>query len=210
MHLAVFGASRGVGRAAVDTALAAGHRVTAFARSAGTLATTEARLCLGDVLDPRAVGEALEGCDAVLISLGVTPGQRASTPADVCSRGTGVILKEMAARSIDRVVVVTSYGVGETREKTPFPFSLIAKTVLKDIMEDKERQEQAVRASATRWTIAQPLGLSDGPATGRPFVSAEGARASNRVTRADVAHAALEMLESGSFIGQSVAISADR
>lgn len=210
MNLAIFGASRGVGRAAVDAALAAGHHVTAFSRSAGTLEGTGARVCLGDVLDSRAVGDALEGCDAVLISLGVTPGQRDTTPTDVCSRGTEVILKEMAARSINRVAVVTSYGVGETREKTPFPFSIIAKTVLKSIMEDKERQEQAVRASGTRWTIVQPLGLTDDPATGRPFVSAAGARETNRVSRADVALAALQMLESGTCIGESVAVSAGK
>ena len=167
MHLVIFGASRGVGRAAVDAALGAGHTVTAFARSAGTLGDTAATVVRGDVLDARAVRAALTGADAVLVSLGVTPGRGGSTPADVCSRGTATILAAMTDGPTDRIVVVTSYGVGPTEPLTPFPFSLIAKTVLRGIMADKEAQERLLRTSTQRWTIVQPLGLTAGPATSR-------------------------------------------
>ncbi len=200
MHLAIFGASRGVGRAAVDAALEAGHTVTAFARSAGSLGETSATLVQGDVLDLRAVRPALAGAEAVLVSLGVTPGRRGSTPEDICSRGTATILAV-------RIVVVTSYGVGPTEAMTPFPFSLIAKTVLRGIMADKAAQERLVRASGLRWTIVQPLGLTDGPATHRAYVTTDGRRRSSQVSRADVAAACLETLEQGSFVGESIAVS---
>jgi hypothetical protein len=129
------------------------------------------------------VATALAGADAVIVALGVSPGQRGNTPEDICSTGTRTILAQMDAMPADRLVVVTSYGVGATKPLTPFPFSLIAKTLLKGIMADKERQEADVRASRTRWTIVQPLGLTDGAATGKPFVSTDGKRASNRVRR---------------------------
>jgi putative NADH-flavin reductase len=207
MHLVIFGASRGVGRAAVDAALEAGHTVTAFARNAGTLADTGATLVQGDVLDARAVRAALGGADAVLVSLGVSPGARDSTPEDVCSRGTATILAAMADGPADRIVVVTSYGVGPTEPLTPFPFSLVAKTVLRGIMADKEAQERLVRNSTLRWTIVQPLGLTDGPATHRAYVATDGRRRGNQVSRADVAAVCLETIEHGAFVGESIAVS---
>jgi uncharacterized protein YbjT (DUF2867 family) len=113
----------------------------------------------------------------------------------------------MAETGADRIVVVTSYGVGPTEAMTPFPFSLIAKTVLRGIMADKAAQERLVRASGLRWTIVQPLGLTDGPATHRAYVTTDGRRRSSQVSRADVAAACLETLEQGSFVGESIAVS---
>lgn len=210
MHIIIFGASRGVGRATVDAALAAGHTVTAFARSEGTLSSTSAKVITGDVLDRASVVGALAGGDAVIVSLGVTPGQRATTPQDVCSRGTQTIIDAMKSASIARLLIVTSYGVGETRKLTPFPFSLIAKTILKGIMDDKELQERDVRASGLQWTIVQPLGLTDDPATGRPFTSTDGARGTSRVSRSDVAAVCVDAIEHAKFIGASVAVSTAR
>jgi putative NADH-flavin reductase len=208
VHVAIVGASRGVGRAAVDAALAGGHTVTALARSAGTLNSTAATLILGDVLDPAVVGRALEGSDAVLVALGVTPGSRSTTPEDICSRGTQVVLDEMARRSIDRIAVVSSYGVGPTRDRMPLLFRLFAKTVLKGIMKDKERQEADVRASSARWTIVQPVGLTDGPATGKAYAAADGSTKTNRIARTDVAAVCIEALANDRFIRESVAVSA--
>lgn len=208
MNIAVFGASRGVGRLCVDVALGAGHAVTAVARNRGTLDAAPATIIIGDVLDQSVVERALEGCDAVIVALGVSPGSRSKTPEDVCSRGTRNILAGMDAAKIDRVVVVTSYGVGATRVKTPFPFNLIAATLLKGIMEDKEVQEQLVRASGTKWTLVQPLGLTDGGATGTPYVAADGSRKSSRISRADVAAVCVDALEHGKYIDECVSVSA--
>jgi putative NADH-flavin reductase len=208
MRISIFGASRGVGRAAVDAAIAAGHAVTAFSRTAGTLARTEANVITGNVIDRAAVRAALAGSDAVLVALGVTPGQRGSTPHDVCSRGTAAILTEMTDASIERLVVVTSYGVGATRTRRPFVFDLIAKTLLKDIMADKEQQERDVRAFGRRWTIVQPLGLTDGPATGKVYVSTDGSRKTTRVARRDVAAVCIDAIANDRFIGECVAVSA--
>ena len=210
MHIVIFGASRGVGRATVDAALSAGHTVSAFARSNGTPAYTSATVIAGDVFDRAAVERALVGGDAVIVALGVTPGRGAKTPEDVCSRGTQIIIDAMKRASIARILVVTSYGVGETRTLTPFPFSLIAKTILKGIMDDKERQERAVRASGLQWTIVQPLGLTEGPATGRAFTSIDGSRETSRVSRADVATVCVDAVEHATFIGANVAVSTAR
>jgi putative NADH-flavin reductase len=207
MRIAIFGASRGVGRAAVDAALAGGHAVTAFARTPGTLASTAADVVTGDVLDERAVAGALAGAGATIVALGVTPGKRAATPEDICSRGTRTIIAALAGSAARRIVVVTSYGVGETRSRTPFLFNIFAKTVLRGIMADKERQERDIRSSGLDWTIVQPLGLTDDPASGRPYVSIDGSRRTTRVSRADVAAVCIEAIDHASYIGASISVS---
>jgi putative NADH-flavin reductase len=207
MHVAIFGASRGVGRAAVDAAVLAGHTVTAFSRTAWSATSDAVTVIAGDVLDRAAVSSALAGANAVLVSLGVTPGQRATTPEDICSRGTRTIVDAMKTLSIARLLIVTSYGVGETRSRTPFLFSIFAKTILRGIMADKEVQEREVRASGLQWTIVQPLGLTDEPATGHPYVAADGSRATNRVSRADVGAVCIDALAGAKFIGACVAVS---
>ena len=207
MHIAIFGASRGVGRAAADAAAVAGHSVTAFSRTAWTPTSDAITVVAGDVLNRAAVLPALTGADAVLVSLGVTPGQRATMPEDVCSLGTRTIVDAMNASSIERLLIVTSYGVGDTRSRTPLLFSIFAKTILRGIMADKERQERDVRASGLQWTIVQPLGLTDEPATGHPYVATDGSRETNRVSRADVGAVCIDALANGKYIGASIAVS---
>jgi nucleoside-diphosphate-sugar epimerase len=207
MHIIIFGASRGVGRAAVAAAIAAGHTVTAFARNTESLTTSEAAVVAGDVLDRVAVERALTGDGAVIVALGVRPGEGAKTPEDVCSRGTRTIVEAMRAAALRRIVVVSSYGVGPTRDRLPFVFGLVAKTLLKGIMADKERQEQDVRDSGLDWTIVQPMGLTDDPATNQPYVSIDGSRRSNRVARADVAAVCIDAIARNAYLGESISVS---
>ena len=208
MNITIFGASRGVGRAALGLAAARGHTVTAVARSGDFLAGAAASEIVGDVFDADLVARALTGAHAVLVALGTSPATReGAQQAHVCSRGTRVILEAMQAEGPRRIAVVSSYGVGPTRERRPFPFNIVAATLLKDVMADKEAQERVVRESETQWTIVQPLGLTDGPATGTPFVSTDGSREVTQVARADVAAVCIEALESGTYLRETIAIS---
>jgi putative NADH-flavin reductase len=209
MNITIFGASRGVGKALVDTAAAGGHTVTAVARRAVAFNGMTGRAIVGDVLADGLVPQALEGADAVVIALGTAPAEKGPTAqAQVCSRATRSILAAMAGSTVRRVLVVTSYGVGPTRANRPFPFNIVAATLLRDVMADKELQEQLVRDSIMEWTIAQPLGLTDDPATGTPMVSTDGSRGGSRVARADVAAVCLDAIVTQRYIRESIAISA--
>ena len=75
-------------------------------------------------------------------------------------------------------------------------------------MADKEIQERIVRESDKEWTIAQPLGLTDAPATGMPLVTTDGRRGGMRVSRADVATVCLDALDNGRYLRETIAISA--
>ena len=208
MQITIVGASRGVGRAALDIALGRGHNVTAIARNAFSVAP-EARIIVGDVLDERVVTSAVGNADAVLVALGPRPGEKSSSAQKhICSEATRALIAAMVQGVSRRLVVVSSYGVGQTRSQRPFPFNLVAATLLKDVMADKERQERDVRAAPLEWTIVQPLGLTDAPATGQPLISASGNHELTKVSRADVASVCIDIIKSRAYIGQSIAISA--
>jgi putative NADH-flavin reductase len=206
MNIVIFGASRGVGRAAVDIAAARGHTVTAVARTAAAMAGLPGTTVTGDVLDPAVAARTLSGADAVIVALGTAPGSDGQQ-GKVCSRGTRAILGAMQAAALRRIVVVSSYGIGPTRDRRAFPFNIVAATLLKDVMADKELQESEVRGSDTDWTIAQPLGLIDEPVSGRPFVATDGSRQTTQISRADVATVCIEAIENKRFIRETIAIS---
>lgn len=208
MNITIFGASRGVGRAAVAVAASRGHIVTAVARTTAGLIGQPATASAGNVLDAGFVARALAGADAVIVALGADPSARGDEhQTQVCSRGTRLVLDAMRA-PLARIVVVSSYGIGPTHANRPFPFNVIAATLLKEVMADKEIQERIVRESDKEWTIAQPLGLTDAPASGTPLVTTDGRRGGTRVPRADVAAVCVDALERGRYLRETIAISA--
>ncbi len=205
MKIAVFGATGGVGRQVVQQALAAGHQVTALARDPSRLAGADPNLTVvaGSVLDEAAVQQTLAGADAAVVSLGNT----ANNPEYVVSQGTQVILNVIS--QLDgprRMVVVSSIGVGDSKDQVPFAFKMLMKTVLRKAMEDKERQEALVKASGLDWIIVRPGGLTDGPATGQYQAGLDPKISAGQVARADVAAFILQQLTDDTYLRQAPAI----
>jgi hypothetical protein len=54
-------------------------------------------------------------------------------------------------------------------------------------MTDKEKQEVDVRASGLDWTLLQPVGLIDGPATNNWLADTNGVIRRQQMSRVDVA-----------------------
>ena len=166
MNIAVFGATGGTGRNFLQQALPAGHRVTTLVRDPTRLSITHEQLTAiqGDVLDPEKVAKTLAGAEAVVVTLGNTP----NNPELVCSMGTQNIVQGMQTEGgAQRLIVVTSLGVGDSADQVPFFFKMLMKTALRGAMADKEKQEAIVRESGLEWIIVRPGGLTDDPATGK-------------------------------------------
>ena len=205
MQIAVFGATGGTGQQVVQQALAAGHSVTALVRDPSRLAAQDERLTVveGDVLDRAKVDETVSGADAVIVSLGNT----SNNPDYIVSRGTEVIVDAMTAAGIPmRLIVVSSLGVGESRDQVPFAFKMLMNTVLKKAMDDKERQEALVKASGFDWIIVRPGGLTNGPATGSYKAGVDVKLTAGQVSRADVAAFVLLQLDDDTYLHQAPAI----
>lgn len=208
MHVLIIGASRGIGLAAVDAALAAGYDVRAMARSAATIPRADPRLekFAGDALDRASVVAALAGMDAVVQVLGLAPGPAYIGGTDLFSTATRVLVDAMTAHGPRRLLVVTGLGAGDSRDCLglyAIPFMI----ALKRVYDDKDIQERIVRSSALDWTILRPGILQDGPATGRARVLPERKDwRAGPVRRADVARAIVDELKTGRNLRRTPAV----
>lgn len=199
MRALVIGATGGSGRAVVDALLARGHEVTSMARRIEPHASV--RTLRGDARVASDVSRAVEGMDAVIVTLGIAENALAvrfglgKTPMDVRSLGTRNVIEAMQARGVRRLVVQTSYGVGPSRDRLTLGWRLIFALVLRPQIADTEQQEALVRASELDWTLVQPVGLVD-PADDREvFVSAAGEVRRMRVARSQVATVLVDAAE---------------
>ncbi|MDQ3386877.1 MAG: NAD(P)H-binding protein, partial [Actinomycetota bacterium] len=105
MKIAIFGATGRTGRPMVEQALREGHEVTVSVRDPSKVSVRHdlLRVLKGDVLDAKAVDEAVAGQNAVLSALGHTK----SSPKDVQTRGTENIVAAMKKHGVDRIVSLT-------------------------------------------------------------------------------------------------------
>ena len=220
MKLTIFAATGGIGRQVLDQALAAGHDVTAVVRNPRALAGRPPRTVAADLAlaDPAALEPAVAGADAVLSGLG--PRSRSDT--GIASRGTRAIVEAMQATGVRRIVVVSAAPVGTVpspgRPDPPrhdpgdglltrhlvMPLLVAA---LRDVYADLALMEDGLRASGLDWTVVRPPRLTDRPLTGT-YRTAQGRnlRRGFFVSRADVAHLMLRVLDQPETIGQAIGV----
>jgi uncharacterized protein YbjT (DUF2867 family) len=211
----VFGSTGGTGRATLAALRVAGHRVTAFARDPGKLPPGASNTVVrGDCMNSAAVAAAISGHDLVIVSLGNSQnpfamllGAPRTTPKDVCAAGTRHILAGMGSAGVRRLLVVSAFGVGDTRDRLPWTFKLFYRTLLREHMADKEKQELLVKQSGLDWTIVQPVGLTDEPATGIWLADDQGIIRRQQMSRADVAGFMVSIAEDSRYYRASVALS---
>jgi putative NADH-flavin reductase len=218
MKILVVGATGGSGRAAVARLLEQGHEVTALVRNPAALseAAPEPRLrqVLGDATNARDVEHAVMGQDAVIVTLGISENPLrvrlrgpACTPLDVRSVGTRHVITAMRKHGVRRLVVQTSYGVGDTRDRLGFLDALFFKLLLKPQIEDTEVQDREVKESGLDWVLAQPVHLTDGEDAGFPFSSSEGATGTMKVSRKSVGRFLAQAVRGDEYVRRTVAIS---
>ncbi|MEU8705329.1 NAD(P)H-binding protein [Streptomyces sp. NPDC048565] len=209
MRLTVFGATGAVGQEVVRQALVAGHEVTAVVRDPARLpeglrgAAPHGVVPLGD---KAAVRGAVAGRDAVLSGLG----SRGRKAGDVAERLTGQVLEAMEAEGVRRLLVVSAAPVGPAPADDPLLDRVARKAigaVLREVYADLTRMEAALAASATDWTSARPPKLTNGPLTGAYRTVVGGTPRSGRsISRADVAHAMLALIDDPAAVRQGVGI----
>src|SRR6185295_4101194 len=158
--LLVIGASRGIGLETVKRALEAGHRVRAFARGAASIPLEAPALVkiAGDALDKTRVAAAVAGADAVIQSLGAPKGpQSILSGTTLFSQATRILIEAMRESGVRRLLTVTGLGAGDSRGHGSFLYdAILFPLILKRVYDDKDVQEQMIKASGLEWTIARP------------------------------------------------------
>lgn len=219
MKLTIFAATGGIGRQALEQAVAADHDVTAVVRNPQKL-SGEVRVVTADLAapDPEALGSAVEGADAVLSGLG----PRSASEAGIASRGTRAIVQAMKATDVRRLVVVSAAPISTIaspgRPKPPkhdpgegfFVRSLLGpliKVALRKQYADLALMEDTLWDSGLDWTAVRPVRLTNGPLTGTYRIAYDqNLRRGLSISRADVAQCMLRVLEQPDMFKQSIGI----
>jgi len=222
MKITIFAATGGIGRQALDQAIAAGHDVTVVVRNPRNLAATPARVVTADLADadPAALSSAVNGADAVLSCLGSV--SKADAEAGIARRGTLAITAAMRAAGVRRIVVVSAAPVGTVPSPArPAPprydpgdgflmrhlLNPIVKVAFRANYADLAQMEDALRASDLDWTVVRPPRLTDKPLTGTYRMAYDqNVRRGLSISRADVAHVMLRVLAEPQTIRRTVSL----
>lgn len=169
--IAVVGASGRTGQRVAHLLEGDGHRVVPISRTAPDGLVAAHRPV--DVLDPAAVMAALDGVDGAVVALGISENPLAvrlrgarRTADDIRSRGTRHVIDALRAGGGRRLVVLSSYGVGDSHASLPLSMRLVIDGLLAPQFRDHAEQERIVRASGLDWTIARPVNLVEGDRPG--------------------------------------------
>jgi kynurenine 3-monooxygenase len=206
MNITVVGGSRGTGALVAQQAKAAGHQVRTVSRSLTAPNAGVEQVAL-DATDAAALPPALSAADAVVVTVGA-PARVGETPRTDITRA---VVAAMKADGIRRIVVQSSYGVGESYDSMPFVMKrLVVPLILKQALADHGMQEALLVDSGLDWTVLRPGGLTDQPATGkvRLWPGTGGSGTLGRVARADVAALLLACVADPSTIGHAYTIAA--
>jgi hypothetical protein len=125
----------------------------------------------------------------------------------VRSAGTRNVIAAMRKHGVRRLVVLTSFGVGETRGNLLLLERLFFSLLLKPQIADTEVQELEVRDSGVDWVLAQPVHLTDDDSDEMPFTSTDGQVRERKISRKGVARFLARAVGRADYVGQTVALS---
>jgi uncharacterized protein YbjT (DUF2867 family) len=187
----VAGATGRTGQQLVRELNAAGYRVRALVRDAGSARTVlgdTVEYATGDVRQRPTIDAALQGVRYAISAIGATRKDPANGPEFVDFQGVRNLADAAAAAKLDQLVIVSSAGV--TRKDH------ILNRKFDNVLVWKGKGEAAVRASGVPYTIVRPGGLTDKPGGQHGVRLEQGDRGTGFIPRADVARVCVAALKS--------------
>ncbi len=194
----VIGASRGIGKAVCEAALASNHAVRAMSRRGGNTRSVDENYeeISGDALKCADVSAALDGVDVVVQALGVPVSLELLTgPVTLFSKATEILIPEMKRAGVNSLIAVTGFGAGDSSSRINCLQRVPFNVLLGRAYDDKSEQEALIEDTDLDWLIVRPGVLTNAPASGKYRVLREPQEWRNGiVSRADVADFIVEQV----------------
>jgi putative NADH-flavin reductase len=202
--IAIFGVSGATGYALTAAARIRKWSVRGLCRIS-SVPPTGAVLIHGELHDPAAVRQTLEGADAVCCTLG----PRAPYMDVFCADATRAIVAGMADVGCRRLVCITGAMIGPlpARSRPMEWWGAWFRRRRPAVARDREEQEAVVMQSGLDWTIVKPPRLTEDPPRGRVAAGpdlAVGLHSS--LSRADLATFLLDEIAQPQFVHQRIIV----
>jgi putative NADH-flavin reductase len=206
MKITVIGASAGVGLDVTRLALQKGHDVTSLSRRILPLPDhVKLRRVQGSAINSSDVKAAVEGTDAVLVTLGV----KSPFPTTLFSDSARLLLQVLReTNSAPTLIVLTGFGAGDSWSYNSLPMRIFFTVLLKAVYADKGEQERLIAGAYPRWEIVRPGRLTNGAMTEhyRKLDELVKGMRVGAISRADVAHFMLAQAEHPTYLGKYVGL----
>ncbi|MDH4088437.1 MAG: NAD(P)H-binding protein [Nitrospira sp.] len=206
MKISIIGASAGIGLEVTRLALQKEHEVSTLSRRVVPLPDHQKlRRVQGSATNPNDVRAAVEGADAVLVTLGVKS-PFATTLFSDSARILLQTIREMG--SSPTLIVLTGFGAGDSWGYNSIPMKVLFTLFLKRAYVDKSEQERLIASGYSRWAMVRPGRLTNGAMTGhyRVLDNLEEGMRVGAISRADVAHFMVAQAENPTYRGKYPAL----
>jgi putative NADH-flavin reductase len=206
MNITIIGASAGVGLQATRLALEKEHQVTVLSRRSVPLPDhAKLKRVQGSATNTHDVRAAVEGADAILVTIGV----KSPLATTLFSDSARILLRVLQdSGSSATLLVLTGFGAGDSWNYNSLLMRIFFTLLLKKVYADKSEQERLIAEAYPRWEIVRPGRLTNGTMTGHYRVLghlAPGMRV-GAISRADVAHFMVTQAEQPTYLGQYPAL----
>eukprot|EP00793_Prasinoderma_coloniale_P001306 PRCOL_00005081-RA len=151
----------------------------------------------GDALDKESVEKLMASIDDLNVVVSTIGGTTADPKAD--SEGNINIINAAKAAGVARFVLVTSIGTGDSKDAPPAPVY----ETLEPVLVEKEKAEEALKASGMEYVIVRPGGLKSEPKTGTAVLT-EDTTVCGSITREDVGDLVAKCLWSDALVNKTV------
>jgi putative NADH-flavin reductase len=161
----------------------------------------------GSTLDAGVLSTAMVGCEAIISALNISrnsdfPWSALRTPVNFLSATMKNIIPLAANHQIKRVIIISAWGISETRKDIPAWFRwIIDNSNISVAYKDHELQEQMLAATALYWTSIRPVGLTNFGFKPVKVSFNNTPKPSLLISRKSVASFAVDVLEQAEFIG---------
>ncbi len=161
------------------------------------------RVVTGDATKAADVLHAVRGQDAVIDAIGGSTPYKTTLLESTSVRN---MIDAMKAEGVQRLIVISMMGIGESRRQAPFWYKhLLMPTFLHGSTKDKTMMEDEVMRSGLNYVIARPPILEDDPPTGSAIVIGPNTTG-HAITRADLANFLIDQLEADDHLGRAVTV----
>lgn len=203
MKIAVFGATGGIGKFVVKHSLEKGYEVNAYVRNPDKLKIENKNLniVVGQVSDYNKIKEVIDGCDAVIIALGISM-KFGYEDIDAIQAHKNIV-KAMNDTNVKRLIDWSTPSIKYKEDKPSFStilpgimaslFLPKAKKVLKEV-------NKIVVDSDLDWTVVRFMAPKDSPFTNKIKVGFGDVKMNFNISRDDIAYFMVNEVENNKYI----------
>lgn len=205
MRITVIGGHGRTGLLIVELLVKGKHEVVATIRNPKHMADLVKRGAEAVMLDladspPEQIAAALKGADAVIFAAGSGAGE--SSALDRIGVRRTIAAAEKAG--VKRYIAISSIGASTGLSTRGMGAEMV------DYYKQKRAAGKLIAASGLDWTLLEPAELTDDPAAGRLKASLDEIDEPAPVARADVAAAAVAVLDLDASIGKAIQLAGGR